>query len=269
MSKQRLDTLMVQRGMAESRNMAQRLIMAGEVLVDGELRWKSSDLILEEAQITIKQKPRYVSRGGEKLEEALIKFGFQDLSKLICVDMGASTGGFTDCLLQHGAAKVYAVDVGQGILHWKVRQDQRVVVMEKTNARFLKPFQDKIDLITIDASFISAKILLPVARSLLQGDEGDVILLVKPQFEAGRKETARGNGVIKDPAIHKKVLEGILENAVQNGFFPKSLVPSPLLGPKGNREFLLHLGIKKIGSAKYSDLLSQIIQTTEMGSQDK
>lgn len=234
---------MVQKGLAESRNLAQRLIMAGEVRVNGEIILKSSAQIPEDAHVALAEKPRYVSRGGEKLQAALVAFGLEDLDGRICVDMGASTGGFTDCLLQHGAKKVYAVDVGHGILHWKIRQDKRVVVMEKTNARFLGEFPEEIDIITIDASFISAKILLPVARRILIKDEGMVILLVKPQFEAGRQESARGEGVIKDPAIHKSVLTSVITSASENGFFPIGLIPSPLKGPKGNREFLLHLGI--------------------------
>lgn len=236
---------MVQKGLVESRNLAQRLIMAGEVRVNGELALKSSAHIPEDAQVMVEKKPRYVSRGGEKLEAALVAFGLEDLEGRICVDMGASTGGFTDCLLQHGAKKVYAVDVGHGILHWKIRQDKRVVVLEKTNARYLGEFPDAIDTVTIDASFISAKTLLPVAWRILKKDEGTVILLVKPQFEAGRQESARGEGVIKDPAIHRSVLASVISSATDIGFFPTGLIPSPLKGPKGNREFLLHLGLSR------------------------
>ncbi len=259
MAKQRLDVLMVQRGMVESRNLAQRLIMAGEVRVDGEQQLKSSSQFTEDVQITITQKPRYVSRGGEKLEAALEAFGLEDLDERICLDMGSSTGGFTDCLLQHGASRIYAVDVGHGILHWKIRQDPRVVVMEKTNARYLKDLPESIDLVTIDASFISAKVLLPVARRLL-GKDGKIILLVKPQFEAGRKETARGAGVIKDPSIHEKVLLDIIDFSRNIGLFPEGLIPSPLLGPKGNREFLLYLGMVKMEPNDPGVLIGKVLK---------
>jgi 23S rRNA (cytidine1920-2'-O)/16S rRNA (cytidine1409-2'-O)-methyltransferase len=259
MVKQRLDVLMVQRGIVESRNLAQRLIMAGEVRVDGEQEIKSSSQFAEDVQITITQKPRYVSRGGEKLEAALEAFGLEDLDERICLDMGSSTGGFTDCLLQHGASRIYAVDVGHGILHWKIRQDSRVVVMEKTNARYLKDLPESIDLVTIDTSFISAKVLLPVARRLL-GKDGKIILLVKPQFEAGRKETARGEGVIKDPSIHEKVLLDIIDFARNIRLFPEGLIPSPLLGPKGNREFLLYLGMEKKEPSDPGVLIGKVLK---------
>ena len=162
-----------------------------------------------------------------------------DVRGRVCADVGASTGGFTDCLLQHGAAKVYAIDVGKGILHWKLRTDPRVVVMEETNARFVESLPEPVSLVTVDASFISLKILLPVVKSW---GRGDVITLIKPQFEAGRKETARNKGVILDPAVHRQVLEDVLAFAQKEGFVVRGLIRSPLTGPKGNIEFLAWLG---------------------------
>jgi 23S rRNA (cytidine1920-2'-O)/16S rRNA (cytidine1409-2'-O)-methyltransferase len=163
------------------------------------------------------------------------------LHNRVCVDVGASTGGFTDCLLQHGAPKVYAVDVGYGVMHWKLRNDPRVVVMERTNARYVEGFTDSISLITIDASFISLKIFLPVFKKWFNNMNGEVVALIKPQFEAGRKETARGDGVIRDELVHQKVLQEILTAAENEGYSICGLIRSPLHGPKGNTEFLVHL----------------------------
>lgn len=179
--------------------------------------------------------------GGEKLEAALEAFGLMDLGGRVCVDVGASTGGFTDCLLQHGAEKVYAVDVGYGELHWKLRNDPRVVVMERTNARYVTGFPEPAAMVTVDASFISLRILLPVVRGWLEPQGGEVVALIKPQFEAGRAEVSRGDGVIQDPAIHRRVLLEILEFARDQGFAIRGLIRSPLKGPKGNIEFLVHL----------------------------
>src|SRR6185369_894119 len=205
----------------------------------------SSDSVL-----TVDSGPRFVSRGGEKLDAALDAFAF-DVTGLICADVGASTGGFTDCLLQRGAAKVYAIDVGKGILHWKLRNDPRVVVMEETNARFVESLPEPVSLVTVDASFISLKILLPVIKKWdfapgnTKEESGDVIALIKPQFEAGRKDVARGDGVIRDPEIHKQVLLDVLSFAQYEGFQIRGLIKSPLLGPKGNVEFLAWLGNEK------------------------
>lgn len=214
--------------------------MAGEVRVDGQVVMKPADRFQETVNITIHQKPRFVSRGGEKLEAALLAFGLENLEGRTCVDVGASTGGFTDCLLQHGAKKVYAVDVGFGELHWKLRSDSRVVAMEKTNARFLNGFPEPIDLVVVDASFISLKILLPVITTWLQ-ENGEIVTLIKPQFEAGRADVSRGEGVIHDPAIHRRVLLDILEFAVSLNLVIHGLIVSPIKGPKGNTEFLAHL----------------------------
>lgn len=243
MVKLRLDTLLAEKGLAESRAQAQRLIMAGQVRVDGQVVFKPAQIIAADASLTVDNGPRYVSRGGEKLEGAIQAFGLEDLQGAVCVDVGASTGGFTDCLLQHGAARVYAVDVGYGVLHWKMRNDPRVISMERTNARFVQSFPEPISLVTMDASFISARLLFPVIHQWL-GSQGRLILLVKPQFEAGRKDAAKGEGVIRDPVIHRKVLMEVLQAAITEGFQVTGLIRSPLLGPKGNTEFLANLELE-------------------------
>jgi 23S rRNA (cytidine1920-2'-O)/16S rRNA (cytidine1409-2'-O)-methyltransferase len=253
MPKTRLDVLLVERGLAESRARAQALIMAGHVRVEGEVVLKASAGVNPSTHLELEQGPRYVSRGGEKLAAALETFGLEVRGR-VCADVGASTGGFTDCLLQAGAAKVYAIDVGKGVLHWKLRNDPRVVVMEQTNARFVQALPEPVSLITIDASFISLKTLLPVARKWLAGfvslkEDGasparpEIVVLIKPQFEAGRKQVARGGGVIRDPAIHRQVLEEILDFAQLQGLGARGVVRSPLLGPKGNVEFLAWLEV--------------------------
>lgn len=230
---------MVERGLAESRSLAQRLVMAGQVRVDGQVALKPSVNLETNAVITVDHGPPFVSRGGEKLAAALDHFPITVQNK-ICADVGASTGGFTDCLLQHGAARVYAIDVGRGILHWKLRKDRRVVVMEETNARYLERLPELVELVTIDASFISLKVLLPVVKGWLEPD-ADLVVLVKPQFEAGRQEVAKGDGVIRDPLVHQRILEEVLSFAQSVGFEAKEAIRSPLLGPKGNVEFLAWL----------------------------
>ncbi|MEP0806283.1 MAG: TlyA family RNA methyltransferase [Chloroflexota bacterium] len=237
MTKVRLDVLLVERGLAESRAKAQALIMAGQVRVAGQTALKPAAAVDASAPLTVESGPRFVSRGGEKLEAALDAFAF-DVHGLVCADVGASTGGFTDCLLQRGAAKVYAIDVGKGILHWKLRNDPRVAVMEETNARYVEALPEAVSLVTVDASFISLKILLPVIRNW---QAGSVIALIKPQFEAGRKDVSRGDGVIRDPQIHRQVLLDVLGFAQREGFNVRGLIKSPLLGPKGNAEFLVWL----------------------------
>ncbi len=241
MAKKRLDILLAEKGLAESRSQAQRLIMAGQVRVDGQVMIKSSDLVDERAGLTVDRGPRFVSRGGEKLEAALTAFGLTDLSGITCVDVGASTGGFTDCLLQHGASRVYAVDVGYGELHWKLRNDPRVIPMERTNARFISGFDRTIHLVTIDSSFISLRVLLPVVRAWFGGQPGTVVALIKPQFEAGREVVARGAGVVRDPVVHRAVLLELLTFLKGEDYEIRGLIRSPLIGPKGNAEFLAHL----------------------------
>jgi 23S rRNA (cytidine1920-2'-O)/16S rRNA (cytidine1409-2'-O)-methyltransferase len=243
MAKVRLDVLLVERGLAESRAKAQALIMAGQVRVAGQTALKPATAIPTDSELSIDSGPRFVSRGGEKLDAALEAFAI-DVTGLLCADVGASTGGFSDCLLQRGAAKVYAIDVGKGILHWKLRNDPRVVVMEQTNARFVESLPEVIDFVTIDASFISLKILLPVVKkwNLGEGIGGQgIVALIKPQFEAGKKDVSRGDGVIRDPEIHRQVLTDVLTYAQQDGFGIHGLIKSPLLGPKGNAEFLVWL----------------------------
>jgi len=239
MKKKRLDVLIVESGLAESRNQAQRMIMAGEVLVAGQPASKASDLFFETTAMELKKKSSFVSRGGEKLAAGLKGFDLTDLDGWICADIGASTGGFTDCLLQHGAAKVYAVDVGYGQMHMRLRNNKRVVMMERTNARMLESFPEELDLVTIDASFISLKILLPVAKKWAT-KEMHMITLVKPQFEVGRQAAARGRGVVRDEQERQAVLKEIITFATEIGLVNQSFIESPLLGPKGNKEFLAH-----------------------------
>ncbi len=249
MAKVRLDVLLVERGLAESRAKAQAMIMAGQVRVADQVMLKPATAVAADSVVTVDSGPRFVSRGGEKLDAALEAFRI-DVTGWVCADVGASTGGFTDCLLQHGAAKVYAIDVGKGILHWKLRNDSRVVVMEDTNARYVELLPESVQLVTVDASFISLKILLPVVKRWLTplrlppsqtSGVGGVVALIKPQFEAGKKDVARGDGVIRDPAIHKQVLVDVLTFAQGEGFQIRGLIKSPLLGPKGNAEFVVWL----------------------------
>lgn len=239
MPKTRLDLLLVERGLAESRAKAQAIIMAGQVRVDGQMVDRVSAGFAPEVRVEVEAGPRFVSRGGEKLQAALEVFPVDPQGR-VCADVGASTGGFSDCLLQHGALKVYAIDVGKGILHWKLRNDPRVVVMEATNARHVERLPEPVQLLTCDASFISLKVLLPVFQNWL-APSADVITLIKPQFEAGRKDVARGDGVVRDPAVHRRVLAELLAFVQSRGLGVQGLLRSPLLGPKGNTEFLAWL----------------------------
>jgi 23S rRNA (cytidine1920-2'-O)/16S rRNA (cytidine1409-2'-O)-methyltransferase len=239
MKNTRLDLLMVERGLVDTRSLAQRMVMAGQVRVNGEVVLKSSANVDTSMEIILDQGPRFVSRGGEKLAAALKEFEIS-VKGLTCADVGASTGGFTDCLLQNGARLVYAIDVGKGILHWKMRKRLDVVVMEQTNARYVERLPEEIHFVSVDASFISLKTLLPVIKNWLS-TPADVVVLIKPQFEAGRKEVSRGDGVIRDPEVHQQVLMDILVFARTQGFGIKGLIRSPLVGPKGNIEFLAWL----------------------------
>ena len=237
MPKRRADELLVARGLAESRSQAQRLVMAGQVRAAGQVVAKPSSLLAPEVDLQVDTGPRFVSRGGEKLAAALAHFSVS-VDGFVCADLGASTGGFTDCLLQHGAARVYAIDVGKGQLHWKLRQDPRVEVLEETNARYVTKLPEPVDFVTIDASFISLKTLLPVVRNWL-AEDGTLLALIKPQFEAGKSQAGKGKGVIRDPHIHRQVLPDILKFARDQHFNIRGLLRSPLLGPKGNTEFML------------------------------
>ncbi|HDQ73480.1 MAG TPA: TlyA family RNA methyltransferase [Chloroflexi bacterium] len=235
MTKERLDVLLVERQLARSRNRAQRLIRAGLVRVDGQISDKPGARVPVDTHVTLEERPRFVGRGGEKLQAALDRFDV-DVAGRVAADVGASTGGFTDCLLQHGARRVYAIDVGYGQLAWSLRNDPRVVVMERTNARHLESLPEPVDLVTADVSFISLDLILPRVVAWLSGS-GDVIALIKPQFEAGRVQVGKG-GVVRDPAIHREVLERVLQSAAQLELGLRGLMPSPLQGPAGNVEFL-------------------------------
>ncbi len=241
MVKTRLDLRLVELGLVESRALAQRMVMAGSVRVNGQMVLKPSQMVTEDSVMELVGRQKYVSRGGEKLEAALEAFQLTNLAGYSCADIGASTGGFTDCLLQHGAASVISVDSGHGDFHWKLRTDPRVTLMEHTNARSLNILPAPVQLICVDVSFISLRVLFPVIRGWLQEQGGAVVTLIKPQFEAGREEADKGKGVIRDPKIHARVLNDVLHSAETEGFGVAGLILSPLEGPKGNREFLAHL----------------------------
>ena len=237
-NKTRLDVLLTERGLQESRQKAQATIMSGLVFVGGQRVDKPGTAVPNDAVIEIRGNTlKYVSRGGLKLEKAMAEFSI-DLQGRMCGDIGASTGGFTDCMLQNGAAKVYAVDVGYGQLAWKLREDPRVVCLERTNARYLTHEQipDELDFASIDVSFISLKLILPAVAAVLK-DGGQVASLVKPQFEAGKEKVGK-KGVVRDPAVHKEVLEHYLEHARDAGFAVLGLTYSPIRGPEGNIEYL-------------------------------
>jgi 23S rRNA (cytidine1920-2'-O)/16S rRNA (cytidine1409-2'-O)-methyltransferase len=236
----RLDQALVERGLCESREKAKRVILAGKIRVNSQRAHKPSDSISTDDEIILAAGEKFVSRGGYKLERALSFFQLS-VKDLTTIDLGASTGGFTDCLLQCGAKKVFAVDVGQGQLAWKLRNDPRVVVKEKTNARFLKPeqFPQPFDLAVIDCSFISLKKILASAVALLK-TKGNIVALIKPQFEAGKAEADKGRGVIRDASIHERILEELRQFVVaEKNLAWRGVVESPLLGPAGNKEFLM------------------------------
>jgi 23S rRNA (cytidine1920-2'-O)/16S rRNA (cytidine1409-2'-O)-methyltransferase len=236
--KKRLDVLMVERGLAESRERAQELIRAGEVMIHGRVMDKASAQVDSAVDITIREPLPYVSRGGYKLAGALDAFGVNPQG-LVCADMGASTGGFTDVLLQRGAARVYAIDVGYGQLAWKLRQDARVIVMDRVNVRFLEQLPELVHLVVIDVSFISLELVLLPAQQLLK-PEGQIIALIKPQFEAGREQVGRG-GIVRDPQVHEQVIEKITRAAERIGLKQIGMMQSPIQGTEGNIEFLIHL----------------------------
>lgn len=239
--KERLDVLLVQQGLAASREKAKAVIMAGNVFVNGQREDKAGTMIDVTAPITVKgSQLKYVSRGGLKLEKAMSHFDVTPEGK-VCMDVGASTGGFTDCMLQNGAVKVYSVDVGHGQLDWKLRNDERVVCMEKTNIRYVVPedIGEPPAFVSIDVSFISlTKVLLPV-RELMTGD-GEIVCLIKPQFEAGREKVGK-KGVVRDPRVHEEVIEKVIVYASEIGLQSMDLEFSPIKGPEGNIEYLLHL----------------------------
>jgi 23S rRNA (cytidine1920-2'-O)/16S rRNA (cytidine1409-2'-O)-methyltransferase len=266
-ARQRLDLLLTQRGLAPSRERARALIMAGEALVDGRAVTKAGELVAETASVTLASPPaelRYVSRGGLKLEHALDTFALSPADR-VCLDVGASTGGFTDLLLRRGARRVYAVDVGHGQLAWSLRTDARVVVMERVNIRHMAPLPEVAQCVVIDVSFISLRLVLPRVAALLASD-GWVVALVKPQFEAGRAEANRGHGVISDPATHRQVLRDLLDwlaqwpardTGAERGaidaappLMPRGLIVSPIAGRDGNHEYLLWLAPGATGATE-------------------
>lgn len=261
--KQRLDILLVEQGHFESRAKAQAIIMAGDVFVDGQKIDKPGTTISTESNIEVRGSScPYVSRGGLKLEKALRDFGV-DPNGLVCSDSGASTGGFTDCLLQKGAKKVYAIDVGYGQLAWKIRNDSRVVCMERTNIRYVTPQQlgELLDLSVVDVSFISLKLVLPTIYNLLKED-GQVLCLIKPQFEAGKDKVGK-KGVVRDAAIHCEVLTNFVKTIREIGFTLRNLTFSPVKGPEGNIEFLGHL-CKDAAEPIQPDIFELVTQAHEM-----
>ena len=239
--KKRLDIMMVEQGLAPSREKAKAYIMAGEVYVNGQKEDKAGSMFAETVKLEVRGKTLpYVSRGGLKLEKAMKNFGVT-LKDKVCMDVGASTGGFTDCMLQNGAKKVYAVDVGYGQFAWKLRQDERVVCMEKTNIRYVTPndIDDELDFASVDVSFISLTKVLGPARALLK-DGGEMVCLIKPQFEAGREKVGK-KGVVRDKSVHEEVVNNIISFALSNGFSVLDLEYSPIKGPEGNIEYLVHI----------------------------
>jgi 23S rRNA (cytidine1920-2'-O)/16S rRNA (cytidine1409-2'-O)-methyltransferase len=236
--KTRLDQILVERGLADSREKARALILAGTVTVDGQKSDKPGHAFAEHCRIEVAGRLPYVSRGGFKLAGALDHFGL-DVRGRVCLDVGASTGGFTDCLLQRGAARVYAIDVGHGQLDWKLRNDDRVIVREGVNARYLQPgdFPETFDLAVCDASFISTTLLIPAFTPLLS-ERGEMIILVKPQFEVGKDQVGKG-GIVRDPELHQAACDRV-RAAVEALGFTASIMESPILGAEGNREFLLY-----------------------------
>lgn len=239
--KERLDVLLVNRGLAPSREKAKTMIMEGNVFVNNNREDKAGSTFPDDCNIEIHGKTlQYVSRGGLKLEKAMKHFGIE-LDGKVCMDIGASTGGFTDCMLQNGASKVYAVDVGYGQFAWKLRQDERVVCMEKTNIRYVTPddIADKLDFASVDVSFISLTKVLGPARELLK-DDGQMVCLIKPQFEAGKEKVGK-KGVVRDKKVHEEVCEKIIDFALENGFSVLNLEYSPIKGPEGNIEYLVYI----------------------------
>lgn len=255
----RIDRLLVERGLAESREKALKLILAGDVFVDGERVDKAGALVAAEAELELHDRSRYVSRGGEKMAHALDYFNLP-VSERICIDVGASTGGFTDCLLQRGAARVYAVDVGSGQLDVRLRRDSRVVVMEKTNARTLDPriFPEHPSLAVIDVAFISLEKVLPAVFGVL-ATRAEVIMLIKPQFEVGRQHVGKG-GVVRDPALHRSVVARLARYSVLRGWHVLGVSASPLRGPKGNREFFLHISSQGRTAANIETLINRTVE---------
>ncbi len=266
-NKKRLDVLLTEQGYCDSRTRAQAIIMAGQVYVDGQKADKPGISYADTVSIEVRgESCPYVSRGGLKLEKALRNFGVKP-EGYVCSDSGASTGGFTDCLLQQGAKKVFAIDVGYGQLDWKIRSDERVVVMERTNIRYVTPedLGEPLDLSVIDVSFISLKIVLPAIKNLLKPEQGQVLCLIKPQFEAGKEKVGK-KGVVRDPATHKEVLDTFVALAKSLDFAILGMTFSPVKGPEGNIEFLAHLTLENRQGIEpdTADLVSQAHETLKV-----
>lgn len=261
--KERLDKLLVARNLVPTRSKAQGLIMAGEVLVNGERVDKAGTAVLLDAVLELKSRLPYVGRGAYKLVGALDAFDI-DVNGRLCADVGACTGGFTDVMLQRGAAKVYAIDVGSQQLHWKLRQDERVVVMERTNARYLESLPEIVSFAAIDVSFISLKLILPAVRQWLtdgaQRPDADIVALIKPQFEAGPEQVGKG-GIVRKTAVHRQVLLNTLQWASANGFSIHGLIPSPIQGSTGNIEFLAWLQLKGDMAVDISALVDKTLSS--------
>ena len=266
--KKRLDIMMVEQGLAPSREKAKAYIMAGEVYVNGQKEDKAGSMFAETAKLEVRGKTLpYVSRGGLKLEKAMKNFGVT-LKDKVCMDVGASTGGFTDCMLQNGAVKVYSIDVGYGQLDWKLRNDPRVVCMEKTNIRYVKPedIADSLDFASVDVSFISLTKVLGPARELLN-DNGEMVCLIKPQFEAGREKVGK-KGVVRDKAVHEEVINKVIDFAVKIGFHILNLEYSPIKGPEGNIEYLVYIRKEAEGSREESVDVHAVVEAAH-GELDK
>lgn len=262
MAKKRLDVLLFEKGLCPSRERAKTAIMEGIVYIAGQKAGKAGDMVDENAELEVRgNENAFVSRGGKKIEKALNYFNIEP-TDLVVMDVGASTGGFTDCLLQQGASKVFAIDVGYGQLAWKIRSDPRVVVMERTNIRYVTPedLGEPLDLSVVDVSFISLKIVLPAIQKLLK-PTGQVLCLIKPQFEAG-KENVGKKGVVRDPAVHADVLQSFLALADSLHFTVRNLTFSPVKGPEGNIEFLAHLSMQP-GQAQIPDVAALVAQAHE------
>ncbi|QTA38550.1 TlyA family RNA methyltransferase [Thermosipho ferrireducens] len=258
--KERLDILLFERGLAESREKAKRLIMGGKVIVDNQLVDKPGKLVSRNSNIRLKSQEKYVSRGGYKLEGAWKVFKFDIKGKTVC-DIGASTGGFTDFLLQKGAKKIFCIDVGYGQLHWKIRNDPRVVVLERTNARYItsKHLGEKVDLVVCDVSFISIKKILPVIKNILK-DNGTAVILIKPQFEAGKENVGKG-GIVKSKNVQKKVINDIINKSKEEGLCPIDLTFSPIKGSEGNIEFFLKLNLTPLCNTRIENMVDYIVET--------
>ncbi|HAU87020.1 MAG TPA: TlyA family rRNA (cytidine-2'-O)-methyltransferase [Lachnospiraceae bacterium] len=258
--KERLDVLLVRHGLAQSREKAKAIIMSGSVLVNGQREDKAGMTFDDKAQIEVKgHVMKYVSRGGYKLEKAMEQWNFS-LEDKVCMDVGSSTGGFTDCMLQNGARKVFAIDVGTNQLAWKLRQDERVVSMEKTNIRYVTPedIGEPVSFVSIDVAFISlTKVLLPVKNLL--GEDGEIVCLIKPQFEAGREKVGK-KGVVRDEKVHEEVIKLVVDYARSIGFVPCELDYSPIKGPEGNIEYLLHLKLSGEETNDWDTVIKELVK---------